>query len=298
VSRKRLGGQRKALALVLERLSNCARPILDPGAIDGGGSAPRSCLPIEIGKVVVISRGEEGVADVADSALDSPLLVAASDGDGAGLEAVVRRHLEQRGMEPNRIAVTLEHGALEIVVEQNARNAPEVGERFNVSAHEERHRGAWEEAEKQAPGVAEHHHERPERPERAADLQLAEVGPIDLGLLARERAKALERLRGLLRTKPTDDTTEVIGPAEVAALFDHDEESARTKVGVLSELLDDERHERIDHRGPWRDHLCVDAGVPQHALDGGVMQPELARDGADRPALTVIEAHYFRLRFL
>ena len=194
--------------------------------------------------------------------------------------------------------MSLDDGALQIVVEQHARDAAEVGKRLDVPAHEERHRRAGKEAEEQPARVAEHHHERPERPLRAADLQLAEVRPVDLSLLTRHRAEPLERLRGLLRTEPTDDAPKVIGPARIAALLDHDVEATRAKPRILLELLDDERHERVDHRRPRRDDLRVDAGVPQHALHGRVVQAELAGDGADRPLLAVIEAHDLRLRLL
>src|SRR5262249_1515119 len=156
VSRKRLRWQRKQhAALLVERLPDGACAVLDPGTIDGRRSGPVQSLPVEIGEVGVAPSGEERLADVSDGALDSPLFVAASDGDRARLEAVVRRHLEQRWMEANRVAVALEDCAFQIVVEKNAGNAAEFGERLDVPAHEKRHRGTREEAEKQPARVAQ-----------------------------------------------------------------------------------------------------------------------------------------------
>src|SRR5437868_6328331 len=46
------------------------------------------------------------------------------------------------------------------------------------------------------------------------------------------------------------------------------------------------------------DDLRVDARLPEHALYGGVVQPELASDGAERPLLGVVEAEDLGLGFL
>src|SRR6185295_18916001 len=108
----------------------------------------------------------------------------------------------------------------------------------------------------------------------------AEMGPIDLGLLSWKRAEPLERLGGLLRTQPPDDASKVIGAAGITALLDHDEESARAQARALLELLDDERHEGVGHRRARRHDLAIDAGLTQHALDGGVVQAELRGDRA------------------
>ncbi|WP_437618260.1 hypothetical protein [Sorangium sp. So ce1151] len=67
-----------------------------------------------------------------------------------------------------------------------------------VPAHEEGHRRAGEEAQEDPPRVTEHHDEGPERTQCPADGQLAEVRPVDLSLLAGERAQPLERFRRLL----------------------------------------------------------------------------------------------------
>ncbi|XXS87411.1 hypothetical protein WMF17_30705 [Sorangium sp. So ce362] len=71
-------------------------------------------MSVEGAEVGVAPGLEEGLADVADGALDAALLVAAGDGHGARLEAVMRRQSQQRGVELDRVAVALDDGALEV----------------------------------------------------------------------------------------------------------------------------------------------------------------------------------------
>jgi hypothetical protein len=123
----------------------------------------------------------------------------------------------------------LEDGALQVVVEKDTRHTAEVGEGLHVPGHEERHRRARRESQEQPARVAEHHDEGPQRTLGAADLELAEVRPVDLGLLARHRPQPLESLRRFSRAKAADEAPEMIGPAGVAALFDHDEQPARAE---------------------------------------------------------------------
>lgn len=203
------------------------------------------------------------VADVANGALDAPLLVAPRDGHGAWLEAVVGRQLEEHGVEANRVTAALEDGALEIVVEQHAGHAAEGGERVDVATEEEGHRRARDEAQEDAARVAEHHHERPEGALSAPDLQLSEVRPVDLRLLAGQRAQPLERLGRLAGAEPADDTAEVIGTARIAAVLDHREQPAGSQPRILLQLRDQERHEGVDDGRPRRNRLGVDADLPE-----------------------------------
>ena len=70
-----------------------------------------------------LRAAKNAVSDVSDGALDAALLVAASDRDRAGFVAIVPGKAQQRGMEADRVAAPLQHGALEIVIEQDTRNA-------------------------------------------------------------------------------------------------------------------------------------------------------------------------------
>jgi hypothetical protein len=139
VSWKWLRGQREQeAALVLERLTDGALAVLDPGTIDGGGGSPLGGLLIEIGEVSEGASREERLADVTDGALDAIFFVTSGDGDGPWLEPVVRRYCEQGRVETARVAVSIENSTLEIVVEQDTRHTAEVRERLDVPAHEER----------------------------------------------------------------------------------------------------------------------------------------------------------------
>src|SRR5688572_29820431 len=151
VCRKRVSRQRQELtALVLKGIPDRARTVFDPRSLARAGIRPLARLLIEVGEVRELPGREEGVPNVADGSLDATFLVAASHGHRPRLEAIVSRQLEQQGIESNGVALPLEHGALEIVVEDDARHATELGEGLDVTADEERRRSAGEEAEDQS----------------------------------------------------------------------------------------------------------------------------------------------------
>ena len=152
--------------------------------------APRLGLGVEVVQVGEGAGGEEAVADVANGAFDAAFLVAPRDRHGPGLVAVVPGEAEQGGMEADRVAAPLEHGALEIVVEQHAGDAAPGGEGGDMATQEVLHAGIQAEAQEDLPRVAQHHDERHQRTPRAADLQMAEVAPIDLSLFAGKGAQA------------------------------------------------------------------------------------------------------------
>jgi hypothetical protein len=282
-------------ALFIEGVADRARAVLHPRAIEGRCGSPLRRLVIEVDQVCVCPGSEERLAYVADGSLDAPFLIAAGHIDGPWLEPMVRGEPQKLAVESNRITMALEDGALEIVVEQNTRRAAELGECLDMAAHEERHGRAKIEAEKEPSRVAEHHDERPEGASGSADLQLAEVRPVHLGLLAGQRVQPLKRLGGLLRTQTTNDPAQVVGTTRVAPLLDHREDPTGGQLRVLPQLLDDEGHGRVHHRRPRGDHLGVDARLSKHALNRGVMEAELRGDGANRPLFAVVEAHDLRL---
>ena len=82
--------------------------------------APGIGLTVEVGHVDIRARGEEGVAYIANGSLDAPLLISSSHRHRPGLEAVVTGELQQRGMKADGIALAFEHGALQIIVEQDS----------------------------------------------------------------------------------------------------------------------------------------------------------------------------------
>lgn len=186
--------------------------------------------------VEALYRGEsaglkEAVAQVLDGALDLALLVAAVGRAGLGGEVVVARHEEHRLVEADVVAGPVEDDALQVVVEDGARDAAERAERGDVAAHEALHGLVEGEASEHGPRPAEHHHEAGERPLGVANADGAEVPPVHLSLLAGERGEAQERL---LRRRPDGGhvAPKLNGRAEVAAAPDHLEQPGRTQAGV------------------------------------------------------------------
>ncbi len=90
--------------------------------------------------------GKEGVANIADCPFDPPLLVTPTEGHRARLEAVVPGKGEQSRVKADRIALTFQHGAFEIVIEQDTRTTLPGGEGGEVPAQKVLHAGIEEEA--------------------------------------------------------------------------------------------------------------------------------------------------------
>lgn len=98
-----------------------------------------------------------------------------------------------------------------------------------------------EEAQKDPPGVAQHHHERHQRALGAADHDLAKVAPIDLSLLAGQGPQALKGLRRLLRTIQGDLMAKMIRSARIAPFLHHHVQTAGGESGIDRQGLLNER---------------------------------------------------------
>jgi hypothetical protein len=85
---------------------------------------------------------------------------------------------QQRGMEANGIAVTLEHGALKIIVEENPSGPAKRGKGAGVPSQKAPHAGIQEESQVESPREAQHHHEGHQWTAGAPDLQMTEVRPL------------------------------------------------------------------------------------------------------------------------
>lgn len=78
---------------------------------------PGERLRVQICKIGELASCEEAFAYEADGALHASLLVAPSDRDWTGLEAIPRSQFQQGGMEADRIATPFQHCALEVVIQ-------------------------------------------------------------------------------------------------------------------------------------------------------------------------------------
>jgi hypothetical protein len=90
-----------------------------------------------------------------------------------------------------------------VVVAQEARGAAEEGERVNVPADEGRHRGAEKDCREKLSTIT-----KAQRGAQRGHRMLAEVGPVDLALLARQRLEAIKGLCRFLPLKPTSQVAE------------------------------------------------------------------------------------------
>ena len=294
---ERIVGQVEQLwAFFVEDLLHGALAVLGTGPLSGAGSAPHIGLGVEVFEVAEASGAEEAVADEANQSLNAALLVAARRRHGPGLEAVVGGELEQRGVKPDGIAPALEDDALHVVVQDCSGAAAKHRERLDMAAHEVGKGCVEEEAHECVTGVAQHHDERHQGTLGAPDGEFAEVGPVELGLLAGQGAKAQVRLTGTTRSQLGDTVAEVVGPAGIATFLDHIEQARGGQGRELLQDLGDERDEGVDQgRSSWASALTLDTGLAQHALDAGVMNAELAGDGTYAPVLGEVVAQDLRL---
>jgi len=99
--------------------------VVGPASLVGNRVAPLQSLGVEIVDIVEAAPREERSAHIADPAFHASFLVAAPDCHRPGLESIVPRELDEALVEDDRVAHPLDDGALEVVVEDDARDAAE-----------------------------------------------------------------------------------------------------------------------------------------------------------------------------
>jgi hypothetical protein len=80
-------------------------------------------LGVEVVEILPGAGGKEAVADIPNGPLHPTLLVAAGHRHRAWLKAVVGGKGQQCGVEANGVALALQDGTFQIVVEQHPRQA-------------------------------------------------------------------------------------------------------------------------------------------------------------------------------
>lgn len=115
------------------------------------------------------------------------------------------------------------------------------------------------------------------------------MAPVDLRLLARQRAQSQEGFSRRARAHGGDEVAEVVRVAAVAALADHGEQPRSAQARVAVQRLQDERPVRIDAAGPQGRGLRWLAGVREHAPHGAVVHVQLTGDGAHAPVLGLVQ---------
>ena len=94
----------------------------------------------------------------------------------------------------------------------------------------------------------------------------------------------------LTRPVAGNQVAEMIGAAAIAASIRHDIQPAGGQRREALQRLADERQIRVNLRRTWRRPDPRQPGLRQHSPHHAVVDMQLARDGAHRPFLGVIEA--------
>ena len=223
-----VGQRQQTWRLIGEHLAHGAVRLAGAAPVGGETATPGIRLGIEVVEIGEAAGREKGLADVTDGTLYAALLVAARHGYGTRLEAVVSGKLQQRGMESDRVTASFQYRTFKIIIEQDTWNPTPRGEGGGVAAQEILHPRVEVEAQKDLARMAQHHDERHQRTPRPADLEMAEVAPVDLTLFAGQAAQP--QIGFGLRTRPMagDQVAEMIRPAAVAALAHHRIQATRS----------------------------------------------------------------------
>jgi hypothetical protein len=174
----------------VEDLSHTSLAVLWTRAFVGAGATPLIGLGVEVFDITKVAGAEEAVAYKTDRSLDASLLVPPRRRHGAGFEAVMGGEFEQGWMEADSVASAFEDDALHVVIEDLPDTSAEHRERLDMAAHEVREGCVEVEAQERVSRVAQDHDEGHQGALGAPDGEFSEVCPIDLGLLARQGAKA------------------------------------------------------------------------------------------------------------
>jgi len=270
---------------VREGLAHRDGAVLGTRSLGGLALTPSLGLGVEIVEIAPLAGGEEGFADIANRPLHAALLIAPRHRHRARLEAILGGKFQQGGMKADGIALALEHGTFEIVIEHDPWQPTPGGEGGLMATQEVGHLRIEEEAQKDLAREAQHHHESHQGPLGLPDRELAEMAPVQLALLARQGAQAQVGLG--LRAGPVmgNQMPEVIPPAAVAALTHHGIEAAGGQTWVLLQGLEHKRQVRVDQRDPVRPFGLGQPCLGQHPIDRGVVHAQLPGNGAHQPFL-------------
>ncbi len=257
-----------------------------------GGDGPATLHPVdprvELGVEVVdgVERacGKEGFAKIAYAPLHAPLFVATRHGAGLRREVVVTGEVEDPGVESNEVPLTLEHRALQVVVEDGARDTAEGVEGGEVTPEEALGGLVEIEAGEERTTPRQHHQKAREGSSGATDHDPTEGRPVHLGLLARQDGQTKERLlpRG---AHASDEAAHGEHPAGVTTLAQHLQEPRRAQTRVPRDRRKDEVAVRVEHLRAQSKRGRQERPTLDRMMDGVMVNAELGGDGADLPVL-------------
>jgi hypothetical protein len=207
----------------------------------------------------------------------------------------VGREVEQGRVEADRVAVTFQYGAAQIVIQDDPGHALPRREGREMAAQEILRAGIEEEAQEDVARIAQYQYEGHERAARATDRYVSKVTPVALCLFAGQRAQTQIGFRRRARAMAGDDGAEAAFPAAIAALANHRLQTAGGQRWELGQRLADERQVGIDLGRPPRRADARQSGLRQDPADGFGMHAQLLGDRSDAPFLDVIIAKNPRL---
>ena len=159
-----------------------------------------------------------------------------------------------------------------------------------MAAQEAVHLGVQAKAQEHVPRVAQHRHEAHQRASRLTDLQVLEVGPVDLHLFPWQRAQAQEGLGRRARAHRAHQVAEVAALAGVAALAHHVVEPTGGQRRILLQGLADEGLVRLDEAGAQWDARRRSALRAHDTAHRVAVYVQLARDAPHAPVLDCVQA--------
>jgi hypothetical protein len=228
-----------------ENLSHRAAVLSGPAALMGNLVAPSPCLPVAFGQRGKSPSGPERIAHIANGPFHASFLISRAHLTGSGSEVVMGAEFDQARVELNVPAPPLQHGRFQIVVEQDARLSVPCLEGMHMAAQEVFRGLVEEELQIQSARPGQRHEEAGQGAAGAADHDVPEVCPVDLGLLAGKRVQTQERLADL-RPQTHHRTTQLDDAAAVTAIANHVIDACGAQSRMLLECFADEAEIRID----------------------------------------------------
>ena len=247
-------------------------------------------LRIALGEARERAPREKSIAHVTNGALDLALVLGSRHRAQAGLYAHLGAEIVERRMKADRVAAALEHDGLGIIEEPLPRHAAERVAGAHQRTTQRVHRQVEHELAPHRARVRQHEHEQPQRALAARHRDLADVRPVDLRLLARQRLGAQVHLALRPGAHLGDVFAERPHRAAIATLGQHVVEPRRAQSWIARQRLGDEVAIRPDEARSRQGIAALWIATDRAADDIG-MDTELRGDRADAPVLGEVQPH-------
>src|SRR4029079_16213743 len=153
---------------------------------------PNQRLSVALSQRSEAAARPKRIPDIANRAFHTALLIRGADLAGTCDKVIMRAQLQQARMKVDLITAPLQHGAAEVVIEDDAGLPTPVLKRVHMAAQKVLHPLIEEKLQIEGSRVRQCDHQAGQSAARAAHGDLPEVGPVDLGLLSRKRLQAQE----------------------------------------------------------------------------------------------------------